>query len=330
MAMSRCCAATAWPHTSPPRRQRRPPPLASPRTRLIHALQGNSRVRMVTSGTGYITTIAGGGGHPISSGVAARQTEFTAPWGLAYDAAGNLYISDADNNAVVMVAAVTTIVSVVAGNGTSDFNGEGGLAVDAALNQPCGLAIDSTGNLFIADWGNNRVRVVDSGSGVITTYAGGGYLNVRGFGGYGGDGGPATAARLSRPWGLAFDAADNLYVSDWVSLRARHCDRCVLEGCTDADATSMHMDHTRHSFTTIPSPPRPGQFRHPQSREWDGHHHHCCRHRRAWLQRRRGACDERQVDHADGHSAGCSRESIHSRLGACQWLAWLWLPRAAC
>src|SRR5665213_14256 len=99
------------------------------------------------------------------------------------------------------------IISTVAGNGTSGYSGDNGPAASAALNLPEGVAVDGSGNLFIADLVNNRIRKVSPG-GIITTYAG------NGTAGYAGDNGPATAASLNHPVAVAVDTLGNLFISD--------------------------------------------------------------------------------------------------------------------
>jgi uncharacterized protein (TIGR03437 family) len=131
------------------------------------------------------------------------------------DTAGNLYIADADNNRVRMLAPSGTITTF-AGNGTAGFGGDGGQAASATLNSPVGLAVGPGpgGGLYIAELSNNRVRVVAQ-SGVISTIAGNGLT------GYSGDGGPATAAALNGPFAVAVDAANNLYIADTGNNRIR-------------------------------------------------------------------------------------------------------------
>ncbi len=139
----------------------------------------------------------------------ANLTALNAPLGtvsdVLFDHAGNLYVVDSDNNLILRIAPDGT-TTVVAGNGIAGYSGDGGLATDASLNDPSAIALDSAGNLYIADTHNNLVREVSNG--IITTIAG----NLT-FG-YDGDGGPATSASLSLPIGIAIDLADNIYVSD--------------------------------------------------------------------------------------------------------------------
>jgi sugar lactone lactonase YvrE len=174
---------------------------------------GNSRIRKVTP-AGTITTVAGNGQYGYSGdGGPATAASLSYPDGVAVDAAGNLYIADYANNRVRKVAATGTITTV-AGNEQYGYSGDGGPATAASLKLPYGVAVDATGNLYIADTDNWRVRKVTS-AGIITTVAGNGQW------GYAGDGGPATAASLSAPWGVAVDAAGNLYIADQGNSRIR-------------------------------------------------------------------------------------------------------------
>ncbi len=177
---------------------------------------GNHRIRKVDSG-GAITTVAGSGTSGFGGdGGAAAAAQLREPGGAAVDSAGNLYIADAGNHRIRKVdsgGAITT----VAGSGTSGFGGDGGAATAAGLDNPIGVAVDSAGNLYIADAGNHRIRKVDT-LGAITTVAGSGTA------GYSGDGGAATAAQLSSPYGVAVDSAGNLYIADESNHRIRKVD----------------------------------------------------------------------------------------------------------
>ena len=175
--------------------------------------RGNDRIRKVDS-TGTITTIAGTGERGFSGdGGPAVQAQLSEPLGVAVDGAGNLYFADAGNSRIRKVDSTGTITTI-AGSGGGGFSGDGGPAVQAQLNLPLGVAVDAAGSVYIADLWNNRVRKVDS-AGVITTIAGTG---ERGFSG---DGGPAPAARLSLPLGVAVDGAGNLYFADSRNERIR-------------------------------------------------------------------------------------------------------------
>lgn len=156
-----------------------------------------------------IATVAGNGQPGFSGqGGPALQAELESPAGIAVDQTGNLYISDSANGVVWMVAAATGTISVYAGNGTLGYSGDGGPATSASLFVPEGIALDSAGNLYIADTYNNRVREVAAGTGIITTVAGNGYN------GNSADGGPAVNALLSSPNALAVDASGNLYITN--------------------------------------------------------------------------------------------------------------------
>jgi trimeric autotransporter adhesin len=154
-----------------------------------------------------ISTVAGNGAVGYSGdGGAATDAQLFTPAGVALDASGNLYIADANNNVVRKVTPSGTI-STVAGKNSAGYTGDGGAATSAELSNPIGLAVDSAGNLYIADTNNDVVRKVNT-SGVISTYAGSTIF------GYHGDGGAATSAGMDRPAGLALDAAGNLFIAD--------------------------------------------------------------------------------------------------------------------
>ena len=168
----------------------------------------NSRIRKVVSGT--IDSIAGGG-YSVGDGGGPGSALLNSPWGMAVDTAGNLYIADSHHNTIRKVS--NRVVSTVAGNGTAGYSGDNGSATSAQLNHPTGVAVDALGDLYIADYGNHRVRAVSGG--VITTAAGNGTL------GYSGDNGPATSAQLNYPTGVAADSAGNLYIADSRNHRIR-------------------------------------------------------------------------------------------------------------
>ena len=172
----------------------------------------NFVIRKVSVG-GIITTVAGQqslGGSYSGDGGAATNAALYYPTGLTLDGQGNLYIADARNN-VVREVHTNGIITTVAGNYSlgGEYSGDGGAATNAALNYPYAVGMDTAGNLYIAENGNNVVRKVDT-NGIITTVAGNQSLG----GGYSGDGGAATNAALSGPDGVAFDGAGNLYISE--------------------------------------------------------------------------------------------------------------------
>jgi uncharacterized protein (TIGR03437 family) len=167
---------------------------------------GNNRVRKVTASTGIITTIAGTNGQGFSGdGGLATIAKLSRPLGVAVDSSGTVYIADSQNNRIRKVVGST--ITTVVGTGASSFSGDGGPAVNAALNNPSGVAVDAAGNLYIADTNNGRIRVVINGT--IYTIAGSGRL-----GQYGGDGGLATNAPLNFPYGLTVDSQGNIFVAE--------------------------------------------------------------------------------------------------------------------
>ena len=177
--------------------------------------EGNHRVRRVDA-AGTISTFAGTGERGFGGdGGTANEALLSHPSGLAVDATGNVYVSDPGNDRVRRVNAAGTI-STFAGTGERGFGGDGGRATEALLNQPRGVAVDATGNVYVADTGNDRVRRVNSASGVIATFSGRGGL---------GDGGPADKARLDLPGSIAIDhASGDVYIADDGNHRIRRID----------------------------------------------------------------------------------------------------------
>ena len=162
---------------------------------------------------GSITTIVGGTTFSGDGGK-ATNAPIANPEQTAIDPAGNIYITDTANNRIRRVDAGTGLITTVAGNGDLGFSGDGGPAIAAKFNFPSGIALDGTGNLYISDMGNGRIRKVDALSGIISTVAG----NLPGFSG---DDGPAASSRLNAPRGLTFDSAGNLFVADSTNHRIR-------------------------------------------------------------------------------------------------------------
>jgi uncharacterized protein (TIGR03437 family) len=175
---------------------------------------GNNRIRMVST-AGTITTIAGlnnSGGYSGDGGPATfALLNLNFASGVAVDSSGNVYFGDMYNHRVRRIS-VSGVISTVAGNGVAGFSGDGGAATAAQLNYPSGVAIDSAGNLYIADRNNTRVRMVNS-EGLITTIAG------TGTPGLSGDGGTALNAELAGPEGVAVDGNGNVYVTDGENSR---------------------------------------------------------------------------------------------------------------
>ncbi|MGE7271105.1 fibronectin type III domain-containing protein [Brevibacillus panacihumi] len=173
----------------------------------------NNRIRKVDT-SGQISTVAGMGTSGYSGdGGPATSAQLNYPNGVTVDSNGNLYIADSSNHRIRKVDTSGTI-STVAGNGNLGYSGDGGPATWYTLNGPTGVAVDGSGNLYIADNSNNRIRKVDV-SGMISTIAG------TGKDGYSGDGGPATSAQLRSPYGVVVESNGNLYLSDGRNHRVR-------------------------------------------------------------------------------------------------------------
>ena len=214
---------------------------------LVITDSGNSRVRVVAASTGtfygqamtagdiYSVAGTGPGGSYGGDGGPATAAQLNFPNGIAVDAAGNLVIADEFNSRVRVVAVRTGTfygqamtagdIYTVAGDGTQGYSGDGGPATAAEIGRSQGVALDGAGNLVIADTANNRVRVVAARTGTFYGQAmtAGDIYTVAGDGtqGYSGDGGPATAAMLHGPKGVALDGAGNLVIADQVNDRVR-------------------------------------------------------------------------------------------------------------
>jgi len=200
----------------------------------------HNRIRIVCSstpppyvtgctGAGTITSIVGNGDPSYTGdGGLASSATLSSPDGLAIDGAGNIYIADTGNNVIRKITAATGMIATIAGNnsgtvcgGSTDSVGDGCTATQAVFNQPWGVTLDKTGNIYIADTSNHRIREVSATTFQITTIAGNGYTAANGNGKYSGDGGLATAASLNFPHAVAFDASGNMYIPDTLNDAVR-------------------------------------------------------------------------------------------------------------
>lgn len=170
-------------------------------------------------------TIATTAGGDVGDGRPAAEALLNHPDDVVADAQGNIYFTEEFYERVRRIDAASGTITTVAGNGITGFSGDDGPAARANLNKPEGLAIDTGGNLYIADFNNHRIRRVDARTGIITTFAGDGFKDAAsGLGRFSGDDGPATRASLDRPIGLAFDPAGNLFIGDFGNNRIRKVD----------------------------------------------------------------------------------------------------------
>jgi trimeric autotransporter adhesin len=198
--------------------------------RLIYiADNANNVIRMINMTTGSISTVAGGkGSSAVPAYIEGNYAYYGAPGGngdggpatsatlsnptrnVVELSSGNIYIADSGNNRIRLVTRSTGIISAVAGTGATGYTGDGGLAIQASLMFPTGIALDpSSSDLYIADSGNNRIRVVKRNNNIISTVAGTGRF------GYSGDGVVATAAELNDPRGVSVSASSRyLYIAD--------------------------------------------------------------------------------------------------------------------
>ena len=188
--------------------------------------QSYGTIRKITASTGIINAVAGGGAgcaaeiDPLGDGCPANSATLSKPYQIFVDPNQNLFIAELGNNRIREVVASTGLMQTVAGGGTgctnqSDSVGDGCSATSAVLSQPQGVYLDAAGDIFISDYGNQRVREVSVSTGVIQTIAG------TGASGYNGDGITATSAQVSSPGPLFVDSSMNVFISDEGNLRVR-------------------------------------------------------------------------------------------------------------
>ncbi|HSY77592.1 MAG TPA: PKD domain-containing protein, partial [Bacteroidia bacterium] len=216
----------------------------------------NNRVRKITASTGIISTIAGSGsccGNPgVFSGDSGQATAATLyqPYSLAIDDSGNVYIADESNNRIRKITVSTGIITTVAGDSNGrGYSGDGGLAIHAELASPSGVALDDSGNIYIADEINNRIRKVTKSTGIITTIAGSGKYA------YSGDGGLADTAGFRYPYSLTLDDSGNIYVSDMF-------DNCIRK-ITKVTGMISTIAGGTYGFSGDGGPATLAQFRYP-------------------------------------------------------------------
>jgi uncharacterized protein (TIGR03437 family) len=206
----------------------------------LYIAENGPRVRKVSNGV--ITTFAGTGKTGFSGdGGPATSAQFENTCNVAVDTVGNVYIADCDNNWIRKVS--NGIITTVAGNGTAGFSGDSGAAINAQLDNPSGLAVDSAGSVYIADSKNERIRKISNG--IINTMVG------NGINGFEGNDGPATSAELSYPSGVALDSAGNLYIADLDNSRVRKVSNGVISSIAgggpsfgdDGPATSAQLHY---------------------------------------------------------------------------------------
>lgn len=198
-----------------------------------------------------IRTIAGTGRETDSgrSGT-ATAVNIGQPFGVEIAPSGDLYVTEVQHHRVWKINRSTADAQVIAGNGQKGYSGDGGLAVEAAMNEPYEVRFDAAGNLFVVEMRNHIVRRVDSVTGIITTVAG------TGSPGFSGDGGPAAAAELRVPHGIAFDSAGILYIADIGNHRIRTVNLSTgqIETLTGNGETRLPSDGDDIGGRPLPGP----------------------------------------------------------------------------
>ena len=189
---------------------------------LFHDKYGNlfitdvddNKVRKIAS-SGIITTVAGNGGVGYSGdGGQATDAQLNSPNGVCVDSSGDIFICDGYNNVIRKIYIETGTIATIAGNGTAGYSGNGGPAINALLQEPCGIFINKDQDIYFAEWPNGVIRKIQSSNGFISTVAG---CGVEGFAG---DDGPATNAELM-PGDVTIDSYGTMYIADLKNYRVR-------------------------------------------------------------------------------------------------------------
>ena len=210
----------------------------------------NHRVLRAAPGANLKTAAGNGAPGDVGDGGPARLAQLDFPSACALDSAGNLYIADTSSHRIRKTRPDGIIVTI-AGIGEAGFSGDGGLATEASLSSPRGVAADSNGDVFIADTGNNRIRQITP-DGIIRTIAG------QGDAAFSGDGGPAVSARLNAPAGLVLDGSGDLYLADSGNNRVR---RLVPDGViTPAGITQPAAAAVVNAASMLAGPVAPGEI----------------------------------------------------------------------
>jgi len=195
---------------------------------LYVADQGNHRIRKITP-QGVVTTLAGSTqGFQDGTGTSAQ---FNSPYGVAIDSSGNVYVADYDNHRIRKITSAG-VVTTLAGSGTAGHND--GTGTSAQFNSPIGVAIDSSGHVYVADYSNHRIRKITP-QGVVTTLAG----STQGF-----QDGTGTSAQFNNPYGVAIDSSGNLYVADSFNNRIRKITSAGVVTTLAGSGTAGHNDGT--------------------------------------------------------------------------------------
>jgi sugar lactone lactonase YvrE len=176
---------------------------------------GNSRIRLVDSQTGKISTIAGDGGRRFNGDGRLAMETGISPSGIAVDGSGGLLVADMRNHCIRKIDLESNIITTIAGSGRRGFIGDGELALGARFNSPSWIALSAVGDIFVSDAGNNRIRKIDAFTDIVTTVAGTGNT------GFDGESREATSSNVWSPYGISIDERDNIYVADYLNNRVR-------------------------------------------------------------------------------------------------------------